>query len=216
MADFTTASAINSTLPLFQIPFRYQELETTTTAQSEKDIDTSTTPLTMWERFLSEAFERINSCMGTIPTRSEVDLLTEIQQETKTDIESSSQELSISDHLLSCIGAHPRFKQATLSEEIVSRFSQFDQVYSIYFLETPDIYQVNVVLNLESYCDELMDQLLDQESQIQTRYREKLFDFHYLPRIAGTYPISSEATLIWGKSMTISTNGRLDGSLETG
>jgi hypothetical protein len=103
-----------------------------------------------------------------------------------------------------CLTAQRSLRQATitLEEELVVRYKQFDQVHSIYLLETPDLVEITIFLDQPRYNKQLMHSLFDEEAELIQGYRSKLLDFHYFPLFEENdlLPVSPKARLIWSKS----------------
>lgn len=69
----------------------------------------------------------------------------------------------------------------SIEHNIDMNFSSLKEVEAIYVQDFDTAYQVFVFLKQEHYDEELMDCLLDKESNILDLHQDKLFRFHYLP-----------------------------------
>jgi len=64
---------------------------------------------------------------------------------------------------------------------IVSKFSQIEKVHSIYVQKYREELQIQILLSITQYDNDLMDGLLDIEYDIRKRYPEIVFEFFYPP-----------------------------------
>lgn len=64
---------------------------------------------------------------------------------------------------------------------IAREFSQIEKVQSIYVQKYREEVQIQILLSVTQYDNELMDNLLDIEYDIRKRYTEIVFEFFYPP-----------------------------------
>jgi hypothetical protein len=91
-------------------------------------------------------------------------------------------------------------RRLQLEQELVAKYSQFEQVEKIHLLDSSEGMKVFIWLDQVKYNDELMDRLLDQEWSLLHQFPENVFEVFYfpLPEDGAQLPIPDSARLVFG------------------